>query len=416
MLRSAPRLADARRARRRRRADAGGGGAVDIMTQLFSVEGLDGAWFDFTDTSTLWQDTAGTTPATANLDPVARADDQSGNGHNLTQATTTLRYAVTVGAQNFIAGDTVDDTLSITVPAGGWAGTIVSGTLTGCVAVDYTYAAGAQAEFLLSIKAQSAITTDMVGFLIVNKVLSAAEIAAVNAFFVAKGAVEAITGNREDALSGKFGGASPTMIANSFTKLRSLDWSGATSVLRLFKYAAALTDIDGFISGPGGYELCRQAKVVASAQNLDLSRATDLRYAFQQVAISNLTGITWPTAAVGAVDMLRYVPEFAEWPAGSAGPLTNCTNMLGNVGGASSLLTTFPSGVFDDVATSCSFTGAFNGTKLDATGVNNILISLDAAALASVTIDIAGSNAAPTGAGLTAKTNLQGRGCTVNTN
>jgi lysophospholipase L1-like esterase len=35
----------------------------------------------------LWQDTAGTTPAVANADPVGRWDDQSGNGYHLTQAT-----------------------------------------------------------------------------------------------------------------------------------------------------------------------------------------------------------------------------------------------------------------------------------------------------------------------------------------
>lgn len=41
------------------------------------------AWFDFTTPGTLWQDTNATTAVTANNDPVARANDQSGNAKHL---------------------------------------------------------------------------------------------------------------------------------------------------------------------------------------------------------------------------------------------------------------------------------------------------------------------------------------------
>lgn len=47
-------------------------------------------WFDFGDASTLFTDTAGTTPA-LDLDPVARVNDKSGNGRFLQQATGTQR-------------------------------------------------------------------------------------------------------------------------------------------------------------------------------------------------------------------------------------------------------------------------------------------------------------------------------------
>jgi hypothetical protein len=43
------------------------------------------AWYDASDTNTLWADTAGTIPATTN---VARWDDKSTNAYNLTQGTT----------------------------------------------------------------------------------------------------------------------------------------------------------------------------------------------------------------------------------------------------------------------------------------------------------------------------------------
>lgn len=50
-----------------------------------------GAWYDPSDLSTLWQDTAGTNPVTASGQLVARIDDKSGNGLNLTQSTSGLR-------------------------------------------------------------------------------------------------------------------------------------------------------------------------------------------------------------------------------------------------------------------------------------------------------------------------------------
>lgn len=54
-------------------------------TSLFS--GNTGGWWDASDSTTTFQDTAGTVPAVANNDPVARINDKSGNGNNLLQAT-----------------------------------------------------------------------------------------------------------------------------------------------------------------------------------------------------------------------------------------------------------------------------------------------------------------------------------------
>lgn len=51
------------------------------------------AWYDPSDLSTMWQDTAGTTPVTADGQAVARIDDKSGNGNHLTQATSAFRPA-----------------------------------------------------------------------------------------------------------------------------------------------------------------------------------------------------------------------------------------------------------------------------------------------------------------------------------
>lgn len=58
-------------------------------TTLFSSN--TGGWWDVSDHSTTFQDTAGTTPANAANDPVARINDKSGNGNNLLQATSGAR-------------------------------------------------------------------------------------------------------------------------------------------------------------------------------------------------------------------------------------------------------------------------------------------------------------------------------------
>lgn len=47
----------------------------------------------------LWQDTAGTTAATANGDPIGRWDDQSGNGRNATQSTSGARPTLSTATQ-----------------------------------------------------------------------------------------------------------------------------------------------------------------------------------------------------------------------------------------------------------------------------------------------------------------------------
>ena len=48
--------------------------------------GVDGGWYDISDLSVLFQDSAGTTPVTTDGDPVGLIVDKSGNNHNAVQA------------------------------------------------------------------------------------------------------------------------------------------------------------------------------------------------------------------------------------------------------------------------------------------------------------------------------------------
>lgn len=66
-------------------------GVLAPMNALLFGSGEQGAWYDPSDLSTLFQDSAGTTPVTAVEQPVGRMLDKSGRGNHATQATTTKR-------------------------------------------------------------------------------------------------------------------------------------------------------------------------------------------------------------------------------------------------------------------------------------------------------------------------------------
>jgi YD repeat-containing protein len=73
--------------------------------------GAQGAWYDPSDLSSMWQDSAGTTAAAVNS-PVGRINDKSGNGHHLTQSTSGKRpYLRQSGSLYYLDFDGVDDRL-----------------------------------------------------------------------------------------------------------------------------------------------------------------------------------------------------------------------------------------------------------------------------------------------------------------
>lgn len=67
-------------------------------------------WYDPSDLSTLWRDTAGTDPVTADGQAVARIDDKSGNGLHFVQPTSSARPLYkTSGGLHWLLFDQVDD-------------------------------------------------------------------------------------------------------------------------------------------------------------------------------------------------------------------------------------------------------------------------------------------------------------------
>lgn len=80
-----------------------------------------GVWYDPSDLTTMFQDTAGTTPVTTPGQTVARINDKSGRGNNATQATTASRptYGIVPlgGRRNLLLATDTMVTQSLTVAA-----------------------------------------------------------------------------------------------------------------------------------------------------------------------------------------------------------------------------------------------------------------------------------------------------------
>lgn len=77
---------------------------------MLFLQGEQGAWYDPSDLSTLFQDSAGTTPVTGDGQPVGLMLDKSGNGNHATQSVAASRPTYrTDGTLHWLAFDGVDD-------------------------------------------------------------------------------------------------------------------------------------------------------------------------------------------------------------------------------------------------------------------------------------------------------------------
>lgn len=91
----------------------GGGAASFTPASLFS-SGEQGLWYDPSDMSTLFQDSAGTTPVTAVEQPVGRMLDKSGRNNHATQSNNTFRPSLSARYNLLVATATLS-TQSVTV-------------------------------------------------------------------------------------------------------------------------------------------------------------------------------------------------------------------------------------------------------------------------------------------------------------
>lgn len=91
------------------------GGAIvnpDAAIAVLFASGEQGGWYDPSDLSTMFQDTAGTIPVTAAGQLVARINDKSGNGNHLLQATSAQRPSYQLdGTRGYLLFDGTDDNM-----------------------------------------------------------------------------------------------------------------------------------------------------------------------------------------------------------------------------------------------------------------------------------------------------------------
>lgn len=92
------------------------GGTVGFALSDLYASGESGSAIDLTSTSNLFQDAARSTPVASDSDPVGGVTDQSGNGADASQSTSTAR-PLWDATNSRVVLDGADDALNITLPA-----------------------------------------------------------------------------------------------------------------------------------------------------------------------------------------------------------------------------------------------------------------------------------------------------------
>ena len=327
-----------------------------VFAELFS-SGQQGAWYDPSDFSALYQDAAGTVPVTAVGQPVGKAVDKSGRGNHATQATATARPVVAeVSGKRSLTIDKADDRLIVTVPAGGWVGTMVLATDQGTQAYAINLPAGS--ADIGGIGGLYFPGSKLYGVVLRNGAMTDSQIVRARAECIANGAGDAYAG-----------------------------------VSSLFFYWRGYSFITSFPA-------------------INTSSCTNFSFAWY--SCSSLT--TFPAINTSSVTLFngawQNCSSLASFPAidTSAG-----TNLSYAWYGCSSLVS-FPANVFDNCPAT-NFLGCFQYCGLSQTSVDNILVSINAAGRSNGTLNInGGTSAAPSATGAAAKSALQARGWTVTTN
>jgi len=377
-----------------------GGGAVPFSIADLFASSEQGAWYGPSDLSTLFQDSAGTTPVTTAGQPVGLMLDKSGNGNHATQATAAARPTYQTAPARATL-DKVDDRLSVTVPVGGFTGTMVLGTDQGTASYGVNIPAGPYE--IDGRGGQYFPGNAIVGQLIRDGALSAGDAAATEAYFVANGAT-----------------ASYGAVTNFSRFWR--DWSEITSFPLIdtssgTNFEQAWFDCSGLTSFPlidtsSGTDFdqaWRGCSSLTSFPLIDTSSGTNFEQAWFDC--SGLTSFPLIDTSSGTDFDLAWF----DCSGLTSFPLidTSSGNSFRKAWRNCSGLTTIPAGLFDNIKGG-NFTNAFSDTALTQTSIDNILVSLVASGIAAGTrvFDQSGGSA-PSSTGEAAIDTLRSRGWTV---
>ena len=446
-----------------------------LAARIFKPEDLfflgeQGAYYSPLDLSTLFQDAAGTTPVTADGDPVGLAVDKSGNAVDAAQSVSASRPVYNMSPSR-LSLDKVDDALVITVPTGGWIGTMVLATNQGTASYGVSIPAGAYN--LGGIYFPGAA---IVGVVFRDGEMTAGEKADAEAYFVGNGAVASYgavssfytfwRGHSEitefpliDTSSGT-DFYTPWDNCSSLTSFPLLDTSSGANFSYAWRNCSSLTSFPLIntscgTSFRGAWDNCSS---LTSFPLLDTSSGANFSYAWRNC--SSLTSFplintSSGTSVEGAwancssltsfplLDTSSGADFYTSWDNCSSltsFPLLdtssgtrfsyawrNCSSLTGfplidtsrgttflKAWRNCSSLTSFPANAFDNIKGG-DFTSAFLYTALNQTSIDGILVSLVASGIAAGTrvFDQSGGSAPSVGTGRPAIDTLRSRGWAV---
>ena len=349
--------------------------------------------------TTVFTNTARTIPAEVGQG-VGGMTDRSGNGNHATQATAAARPTSETGPARATL-DKVDDRLSVTVPAGGFTGTMVLATDQGTASYGVTIPAGTY-----DIGGRGGLYfpgTALVGQLIRDGALSDGEAAATEAYFVANGAT-ASYGAVTDF-------ESYWRNWSELTSFPLIDTSSGTSFIATWRDCSSLTSFPliDTSAGTNFKAAWRDCNNIASFPLIDTSSGTNFSLAW--LGCSSLTSFPLIDTSSGTNFSLAWYncSSLTSFPLIDTSSGTNFQQAWQNC----SSLTSFPANAFDNIKGG-NFGDAFIDTALTQTSIDNILVSLVASSIAAGTrvFDQSGGSA-PSSTGEAAITTLRSRGWTV---
>jgi len=386
--------------------------------------GTEGLLLEAFDIDTLFQVSDGTTPATVATNPIGYFGDNSGNGNHATQATTAARLLYQTSPDRATL-DKVDDRLLVTVPTGGFTGTMVLATDQGTASYGVTIPAGAY-----DIGGRGGLYfpgNAIVGQLIRDGALSKGESSAIEAYFVANGATArygAVTSFNSfwrawteltsfpliDTSAGTnfdrawFG-------CTSLTSFPLIDTSSGTIFREPWRDCSSLTTFPliDTSSGTDFSKAWQNCSSLTTFPPIDTSSGTDFSLAWQKCSSLTRFPLIYTSSGTDFNNAWRGCTSLTSFPLIDTSSGTDFSKAWQNC----SSLTTIPAGLFDNVKGG-DFTDAFTNTALTQTSIDNILVSLVASGIAAGTrVFDQSDGSAPSSTGEAAIDTLRSRGWTV---
>ena len=367
-----------------------------LLTSLFSA-GEQGAIYIpkpvVNGVQSLFQDSAGTAAVTADGDPVGLVIDQSGNGNSAAQSTSAARPTYNTSPDR-LSLDKVDDALIVTVPAGGWTGTMVLATDQGTASYGVSIDAGAY-----TLGGRYFPGDALVAALFHDGVMTTKEKADVESYFVGSGATESygeVANFRSawrdnnltsfpliDTSSGTdFGFA---WYSNSLTSFPLIDTSSGTN----FGYAWSSNSLTSFplidTSSGTDFSAAWYSNSLTSFPLIDTSSGTDFGSAWRYNSLTSFP----------LIDTSSGTDFYAAWSSNAE-------------------LVDFPANFFDNIKGGNLYR-AFDATNLNEASIDGILVSLVTSGIAAGTrlFDQSGGSAPSVGTGQPAIDTLRSRGWAV---